>query len=419
MLPRVPLYTPAEQRRREKAYDASLKMAEREARRVPPTMAERIAAQKRLTVAFARFAASALGLEDEAIAILTDDFLPAGTALARWARRFDPALSRSEITQACRNAWTACGLQPLLGAPIGMTPAILGYSLLYPYTDNFLDCKELGRSQKLHFSRRFRQRLAGEELSPQGGREIALWTLVELIEKQYPRARYPEVFACLLAIHHAQEKSIAQLRNSAQSGAIDVFDISCAKGGTSVLADACLARGWLREEESRFAFAWGVLLQLGDDLQDLQEDMEGGSTTLFSGAVSRGEPLDALVLQLLHFSERVGEAMSLLPSGSLVLRDLLRMSWRSLIVMAVATSHQLFSAGFVAEMERCSPFRFAFLRSRQERLVSRQGLYSMLFDLFLQSSEPENAPLPPGTRSVPASHPRGVVRGVPVPGPVI
>jgi hypothetical protein len=80
-----------------------------------------------------------LDLQREAVQFLADDFLPAGTRLARWARRFDARLSMDDIFQACRNAWTACGLQPLLGERVGITSSILGYSLLYPYSDNYLD----------------------------------------------------------------------------------------------------------------------------------------------------------------------------------------------------------------------------------------------------------------------------------------
>ena len=83
-----------------------------------------------------------------------------------------------------------------------------------------------------------------------------------------------------------------------------------------MLADACLAHGWLSGEESRFAFEWGVLLQLGDDLQDVGEDLRRGSLTLFSRAALLGEPLDCLVIQLLNFSEKVGARMDGLPNGT-------------------------------------------------------------------------------------------------------
>ncbi len=68
--------------------------------------------------------------------------------------------------------------------------------------------------------------------------------------------------------------------------------------------------------------------------------------------------------------------------GTAMLKNLLRTSWRSLIVGAVADSHEFFSAEFLREMEQCSPFRFEFLRARRGRLASREGLfarYSMHF----------------------------------------
>ena len=393
-VPAAPRYSPKEQQKREKAYDLALRDVEREVKRAPRSRNERLKTQSRIVASFARFSATALDLKKETVQILTDDFLPVGSKLARWARRFDPGLSMADITQACRNAWTACGLQPLLGEAIGLTPSILGYSLLYPYSDNYLDREEISAKAKLRFSERFRDRLRGERLSAADDRESALWALVTLIEGQYPRADYPQVFDCLLAIHRAQEESIAQLSDSSQRDAVELLRMSCAKGGTSVLADACLARGWLNPEESRFAFEWGVLLQLGDDLQDLHEDMHRGSDTLFSRAAAQGEPLDALVVHLLNFSVRVGNRMDHLPNGAKRLKELLKMSWRSLIVGAVAESHEFCSPGFVADAERYSPFRFEFLRARRERMTTRQGLYSTLFEAFLEGPD-DDGELPP------------------------
>jgi hypothetical protein len=198
-------YSLKEQQEREKAYDEELQAMEREAKKVPRTEAERLAAQDRIVASFARFLATAPDLQHEAVQLLTNDFLPAGTKLARWARRFDANLSMNDIIQACRNAWTACGLQSLLGERVGITPSILGYSLLYPYSDNYLDRADISAVAKLRFCERFRDRLRGERLSARDDREAALWTLVTLIEEQYPRVRYSQVFDCLLAIHRAQE----------------------------------------------------------------------------------------------------------------------------------------------------------------------------------------------------------------------
>jgi hypothetical protein len=392
--PSGPQYTRKQQQEREKAYDQGLRAVERELKRAPRTRADRLQTQDRIVAAFARFSATALDLQAENVHLLTNDFLPVGTKLAQWARQFDPNLGMDDIIQACRNAWTACGLQPLLGDRMGLTLSVLGYSLLYPYSDNYLDCEDVSAEAKLRFSERFRSRLRGEAPPAQDYREAAVWTLVRLIEEQYPPAHYPQVFDCLLAIHRAQEESLAQQRSCSHHEDAELLRMSCAKGGTSVLADACLAHGSLNDEESRFSFEWGVLLQLGDDLQDVGEDLGRGSVTLFSRAVLQGGPLDALVIQLLNFSEKVGARMDHLPNGSQTFKNLLRMSWRSLIIGAVANSHQFFSPAFVVQAERWSPFRFAFLRARSQRLKSRHGLYATLFEAFLESREGGYGELP-------------------------
>ena len=403
-LPPGPRFDSLDHRIREKASDDGQRAVEKELKRAPRSRSERLATQDRVTASFARFAGTALDLEPDAISLISDDFLPAGTELARWARKFDPALTQADITQACRNAWTACGLQLLLGERAVLTPSILGYSLLYPYTDNYLDRRDVDAGSKIQFSARLRDRLRGHKSTP-NEQEAAPWALVGLIEGQYPRASYPQVFDCLLAIHRAQEESLAQLRRDGLCDATEILRITCAKGGTSVLADACFARGFLDENESNFAFAWGVLLQLGDDLQDVREDLQRGSATLFTRAIALGIPLDGLVTQLLNFSEQVGTAMDALPTGTSTLKNLMRMSWRSLIIGAVASASDFFSPASLREAESRSPFRFDFLRKRQKRLTARRGLYQVLFDAFLETRpdtrlETEEAvPAKPATRA--------------------
>ncbi|HEY2473013.1 MAG TPA: hypothetical protein VGI45_34850 [Terracidiphilus sp.] len=379
-----PRFSEAEQKVREDEYDRALRLVEDEAKRLRRRPEERIDAQRRIVAAFPRFAKVALGLEEDATHMLTDGFLPIGTQFAQWAKRFDPDLAMADTIQACRNAWTMCGIQPLVGDRMRLTPAVVGYSLLYPYTDNYLDDERIAPARKLDFSMRFRDRLCGLRLEPGNRQEAAVWAMVRLIEEQFPRRTYPQVYECLLAIHQAQEDSLAQLRRS-RSRAPDLVRLSFAKGGTSVLADACLSHGCLNDAQSRFAFHWGVLLQLGDDLQDVHEDMKSGSATLFSQAVQHRIPLDSLVRQLLAFSDRVADQVDQLPDGDPVLKRLLRGSWRSLILMAVARSHRFFSPVFLDELERSSPFRFAFQRDRHKRLAGRRGLYKVLFDSFLAS----------------------------------
>ena len=404
-MPSIPAsirYSVKEQRTHEKAYDDGLRAVQREARRVPRNREGRGLARERIVAVFPQFASAALDLGEEQVALITSDFLPVGTELAQWSRRFDRTLSPADIIQACRNAWTCCGLQALLGRPVELTPSILGYSLLYPYSDNYLDLPGLSIEEKLRFSDRFRQRLRGDVVAPANSLEAAIWTMVQLIEGQYSRSLHPQIFDCLLAIHQAQEQSIAQLNPG--GGSIDsaagplneteLLRISCAKGGTSVLADGCLAQPWLSLEEAQFAFDWGVLLQLGDDLQDVREDLKQGSVTLFTRAIAQGRPLDSLILQLLHFSRQISDRMDPMNCGTPSLRSLLRMSWRSLILMAVADVQALCSPQLLADLEPYSSFRFDFLRKRNESLTGRKALFDVLFDAFVEAGPGDRNRLP-------------------------
>jgi hypothetical protein len=381
----APLFSLRDHKQRENAYDRAVSEVRRSCRKLAPD------AEERLTRSFARFGTEALDLGPDAIELLTTGFLPVGKQLARWAHRFDPSLSRADITQAARNAWTACGMQPLFGVPLRLTPSILGYSLLYPYTDNYLDQRAITRDDKIRFSLRFRERLRGSAHAADA-HEVKLWEMVRLIEEEYPRASHPEVFDALLAIHGAQEESVRQLEECGRLNEQELLRISCAKGGTSVLADACLVRGTLDERESEFAFLWGVLLQLGDDLQDIREDLERGSDTLFTEAIRAGRPLDGLVEQLLNFADGVGTKMDALAHGSEMHKALLKMSWRSLILMAVSEAHAWFSPRFLVRMEPYSAFRFAFLRNRRKKLYSDRGLFDRIFELVLNSDRESGAP---------------------------
>ncbi|MGB6726533.1 MAG: hypothetical protein WBE74_11560 [Terracidiphilus sp.] len=411
-LPPAARFRPLDQRRREAEYDRAMHRVEQESDGVKQTRAGRLAAQERILAVFSEFATVALGLPPDAVALITGLFLPAGAEFARRSRRFDPELTMASIIQACRNAWTVCGLQPLLGEPSGITPSIMGYSLLYPYTDNYLDAASQSPAAKREFCMRFRQRLRGVMLPPFGAHESAVWALVEMVEGQYPRARYCQVYESMLAIHQAQEESVAQLASKGAGfraprfiprrlflprldgvpSAERILAISCAKGGTSVLADACLARGWVTAQESRLAFDWGALLQLGDDLQDVGEDLSNGSATLFTRVVAEGQRLDVLVRQLLNFSERVGAEMDEFAHGSPALKGLLRTSWRSLIIGAIANAHEFFTPAFVREIETTSQFRFNFLARRHKRVNRRRGLYAKVFDILSESQEDSPEP---------------------------
>ena len=392
-------FTAEEQTHRERHLEQFLRSIELELRSLPRTRSERQASRQRMTSAFVRFAGAGLELEEPHVDLLLGGgFSAIGTELARQARRFDPNVSTTDILQASRNAWTACALQVLLGRSMHLTPSIFAYSMLYPYTDNYLDDPSVSREEKLGFSSRFGYRLAGADAAPATSREITIWQLIGLIERQYDRTAWPQIFTSLLAIHRAQNSSISLLRRGLGSQGIDVVKLSFDKGGASVLTDGYLAAGSLSREQAQFVFGWGVLLQLADDLQDVRQDHEDGMLTVFSEIAGR-EPLDELTSRTLQFADRVMHQMETLPGPDCrALRDMIERSSRSLLIRSAGDVPEFYSKDYLARLEVHSPFRFSFVNERRRQLASRSGLLNRLFEAFLQGDADEPAfPLLPSS----------------------
>ena len=380
-------FTVAEQATREARLEEFLKSIEGDLRRPPRTQSGRKALRERLTSAFERFGRAGLDLEDDHLALLLNDgFSEIGTQMARRARRFDASISPANIFQATRNAWTAGGLQKLLGRDMRLTPAIFAYSMLYPYTDNYLDDTRVASEDKRKFNARIRRRLSGEILAPIGEAEATLWRLFEMIEGQYPRADWPQVYASLLAIHHAQENSLRQRGSPLSLCGPDILKLSFEKGGASVLADGHLATGSLSREEAHFLFGWGALLQLVDDLQDLRQDRHDGALTIFTQAAGR-VPLDELTTHTLSFGHKVMRHMDQMPVRCQALKEMIQKSYMSLLLWSAGECGELYTRDYLAELETHSPFRFAFIAVRRKQLAKLTGPLTRLFEAFLEDEE--------------------------------
>jgi hypothetical protein len=301
------------------------------------------------------------------------EFSEAGDDFVRRARAFDPDLGLEDIFQALRNLWIINSMQAAFDLSVRVTPSGLAYSLLYPYSDNYLDDPSVTPSGKLEFSRRFRRRLLGLEYRNPSRLESKLSDLVEMIETEFPRSVYPDVYEGLLAIHAGQEKSIGQHGLPNYWAASDLLDISVEKGGSSVLADAYLAKGSLSIEEAEFAFGYGVFLQLIDDLQDVEEDSRNGHQTLFTLAASKGV-LDAMANQLHRFIDDVVASFN--PNvfqRPCTLSELVRRSCRVLILESIAQNPGSYSEAYSRDVERYSPMRFSVLRRLHEKMKSKQA----------------------------------------------
>lgn len=292
---------------------------------------------------------------------------------------FDPQLPVVSVFQACRNVWIMNGLQLILGRRVEMTPAIFAYSMLYPYTDNFVDDPHISTAEKLAFSHRFASRLAGKPVDPMNHQEQKIYQMVEQIEGQYDRQRYPGVYESLLGIHQAQTESMQLFKQNTVSEE-DALRICVAKGGASVLADGYLIAGDLSEEEKVFLFGYGAYLQLLDDIQDVKEDLEDGVMTAFSN-VAQTQKLDRMVYKTYHFGEQVLSASkALLGRTEMDFKALLQKSILLFFVESVAVDEQFYSQEFQDELELVSPLSFAFVRSKRTLFTPQKHLLLEKFE---------------------------------------
>jgi hypothetical protein len=323
-----------------------------------------------------------------------DAFYEASVDFARRARRFDPALSLDDLWQALRNVWIGNSLQMLLARQVRLTPGLFAYSMLYPVTDNLLDSPDVPAADKRLFNHRLGRRLVGDRLEAGRQAEGHAFALVRQIEETFPRHRYPDVWESVLAIHRGQIGSLRQ--HGATLSRAELIEISFAKGGASVLADLYLVAGSASGLEERFAFGYGVFLQLLDDLQDVSSDRVAGHQTLFTHALGRGR-LDEETARLARFIDLVLDNEDAFPAAHVGdCMDLIRRNCRSLIVGAIAEQPALFGCPLRREVERQWPLSFAAMRrlrrratrrfqATAERLRARHGVSSPL-DLLLAES---------------------------------
>ncbi len=287
----------------------------------------------------------------------------------RNAKAFDPTMSDESVFQALRNLWVIHNLQLFLNRDIALSPAAFGYSMLYPWTDNYLDDPRMPESSKVAFGDWLARRLSGACSAAPAAHAAQVGRLVGWIEQCFCREDYPEVYHSLRAIHLAQMASLRQQQVDAAANEQSILAITIEKGGTSVLTDAYLVRGWLSEAEADFMFGYGVLLQLMDDLQDLRNDLANRHATIFTRQAASG-PLDEVTSRLWSFTQTVLWSSDQFAAPEFdPLKTLIQENCKLLLLLSVARNHNFYSASFADEMETSSPFRFGYLRRREHTLA--------------------------------------------------
>ena len=314
--------------------------------------------------------------------MFSDEMVEITRSFVRQAKAFDSDLAFNDIFQACRNMWIMNGLQLIMGMRMQLTPSILAYSMLYPYTDNLIDDPKISSFEKLVFSERFRDRLSGVKLEPQNKTENAIFCLVGMIEKEYSRNDFPEVYESLLGIHDAQTNSMRLFQQNNPIEGPEILKICLAKGGASVLADGYLVAGKLTDTQRYFLFGYGAYLQLLDDIQDVEEDHAAGLMTVFSESAFRVS-LDEKLNKTYWFGEHVMESLDSFDGQHIELfKSLMRRSMDLFITEAIAQVPDAYSRKYVTTFEHFSPFHFSYIRKRKDQFAPYNGFLLTAIEEF-------------------------------------
>ncbi len=316
--------------------------------------------------------------------ILSGEFRNVSRDFFYQAREFGPELSPENIYQGLRNVWIMNGLQLLMNKPVEITPSVFAYSMIYPYSDNFLDDPAISESEKQEFSVRFNVRLHGGNLIPVNQTEDRLFRLVGMFEKQYNRLEYKGVYESLYAIQKGQTDSLKLLKKSGLTEN-EIQRICFEKGGASVLADGYLVAGKLTPQEKQALFGYGIYLQLLDDIQDLKEDAGAQTKTMCSEL--KEENLGNFVNKTIHFGRMALEEMNCFQSSNTgVFLNLMNRSIETMAIEAVGLNSENFSENFLTEIERFSPLHFEFIRQKKSETKSQR---LAMFRKYFERINPE------------------------------
>jgi len=298
----------------------------------------------------------------------------------RNVKEFDNDIKLDKMVQALRNVWIMNILQVLFNIKVEYTPSVFAYSMLYPYTDNYLDNTEISFQDKQTINKIFRLRLEGENIESRNSYEEALFNFVGIIEGQYPRACYKELYESLLWIHDAQCNSLSQHNVITSPYERDILGLSTEKGGASVLADAYLVNGKLSGAQADFVFSFGVLLQFCDDLQDAKEDLNNGHMTIFS-ETSEKWPLDNITNALFDFSNKIMEDSyeGFIDENSNKMKAFLKKNLVFLIFEAISQNHNLYSKEYIKNIEKYYPFRMSYTRKLYKKIKNNYSSFESTY----------------------------------------
>lgn len=200
----------------------------------------------------------------------------------RNGRSFAPELKFEELLQGIRNYLVYGVFRELCGMEQCCKPSIFGYSMLYPFTDNYIDDETLNLAEKDAYNQFIQNCIYGIDLGSVPEHYKKTYDLLSNILEEAKDNSRDDLKTLLFHMLKAQSESLKQQLTTPFLSEKERFDISMYKGGISVLIDRFLVDKEPSKDEIKFFLGYGLILQLADDLQDILTDKALGYQTLFT-----------------------------------------------------------------------------------------------------------------------------------------
>lgn len=283
----------------------------------------------------------------------------------RQVRKFSPELSFDEIGQALRNYIVYAMFKYIHEVKDGFSMAGFGYSMLYPFTDNYIDSRSYTQEDKAAYNQIIRDKIEGKPVSPKTVHQKKTCDLLQAIESEYPREKNPSAAGLLLMMLEAQEESLRQQNRGIPLTEGERLDISLYKGGISVLIDRFLVRKELDDAQILLYLGLGFFLQLADDLQDIRTDSEQGWQTLLT-LDTNPEASERQINKLLHFIHNI---MGSYQAENNRFKDFVLLNCYQLIFTSLVGSKEYFTEDYLTRITQYLPVSSPFFGEMQKGMI--------------------------------------------------
>lgn len=288
----------------------------------------------------------------------------------RHVREFAPELSIEGIVQATRNYIVYAMFNEIHQMKPGFNIASFGYSMLYPFTDNYIDSKKYSDKEKIEYNQVIKDQIDGKEVHTQSIHQHKTCKLLQMIESEYSRDSNSAVFMLLLMMLEAQEDSMRQQSGIFTLTAEEILDISLYKGGISVLIDRFFVKKEITKDDLIFYFGLGFFLQIADDLQDIKEDSTNGNQTIFTVDLSC-EQEEKIANKLIHFVHRISDSYQ---AENNIFKNFILSNCYQLIYSSMAGSKEFFSKEYLNKLERYLPVTYHFLENMKKNQIGYKNI---------------------------------------------